>query len=211
MKTIGEVIREFRVKKHFSHSDLERETKIKKEFLVAIEKENWVKLPEYPVVQGFIKNIAEVLSLNKAQAIALLRRDYPPKSLKINPNPDLKEKFTWSPRLTFISGVIVVFLLIIGYLGFQYANFVKAPALTVESPKDGEVVQTERLRVVGKTTPDSTVRVNNQPAFVDESGNFLTEVEVFEGTTEVVIKAVSRSGKETVISRNIVPDLNQSK
>lgn len=187
---------------------LEEKTKIKSEFIEAIEKEEWVKLPEYPVVRGFIKNLSGALGIDPVSAVALLRRDYPPKSinLKVNPKPDIREKFSWSPRLTFLTGIAVVIVAFAAYLAYQYTNFIKPPSLTVEFPSEGEVVRTSRLNVYGKTDQEVTVVINSQPTSVRE-GEFNTVIEINEETKEVVVVAKSRSGKETVIRRNIIPEL----
>ena len=207
MKTLGEALKETRLKKRYSRERLEKETKIKKEFIKAIEDENWEVLPEFPVLTGFVKNIATVLKINLNQTVAFLRRDYPPKSLRINPKPDVANKFSWSPRLTFLAGIITVSLFILGYLVFQYLKFITPPNLTVINPKEEQVVNQLILEVTGKTNPEATIKVNNQPALVDEEGNFTTEIEIFEGTGEVVVKAISRSGKETTVSRKIKVEL----
>lgn len=203
MRTIGLVIKEARVEKNYSRARLEKETRIKKEFIKALEEENWGALPEPPVVQGFVKNIASVLSMNQKQMVAILRRDYPPRSLRVNPKPDVESKFTWSPRLTFLAGVIVVSVIVLAYLGFQYVNFISPPDLSVEFPEEGQVVTQKTLRVSGETGPEAVVKVNNQPVIVNEGGKFTAEIEIFEGTTEVVVKAISRSGKESVVIREI--------
>jgi cytoskeletal protein RodZ len=209
MKTIGQILKKARIKKKVSFEKLEEETKIKVAFIKAIEKEKWDALPERPVVAGFIKNLAQALGVNVKQAVAVFRRDYPPKSLRINPKPDVEKKFSWSPRLTFIVGIVAVILLVIGYLGYQYLSFIAPPRLTVDSPVDGQVVTEDELAVRGLTNPQATLKVNNQPVLVEEDGEFQTDIEVFKGTKEVVVEAQSRSGKTTVIHRKIITELNQ--
>ena len=209
MKSIGEVIKEERTKKKYSRASLEKVTKIKKEFIEAIEKENWETLPEYPVVAGFVKNLAGALKLNEERILAILRRDYPPKILRINPKPDVSEKFTWSPKVTFFVGIVIVSLAILGYLAFQYISFISPPPLIVETPYENQVVNGSNLTVYGKSDADSTITVNNQPVLVDDNGLFSAQIEEFEGTEEVVVVAKSRSGKETVVRRKIKPELNK--
>ncbi len=207
MKTIGKDLKEARVRKKYSRVKLERETKIKKEYIEAIEKEDWQKLPEYPVVAGFVRSIAGVLKIERRQALARLRRDYPPKVLRINPKPDVSEKFTWSPRLTFISGVIGVSLIVLTYIGFQYVGFISPPPLEVSTPLEGVIVKERAIEVFGKTDPEAIVRINNQPVLVEDNGEFKAEIDIYEGTYEIEIKAISRSGKESIIRRKIVPEL----
>jgi cytoskeletal protein RodZ len=206
MKTIGELVKDTRAKKRYSLAKVEDATKIKREFIEAIEKQNWKVLPDYPVVAGFVKNIAQYLGINRNQAVALLRRDYPPQKLSINPKPDVSKEFIWSPRLTFLVGVATIVILVLGYLGFQYSKFIGPPALEVIEPKEGQVVESRSIKVSGKTDSDAVVKANNQPILVNDEGAFVAEVQIFEGTTEIVIKATSRSGKETTIRRMIKPE-----
>jgi len=207
MNTIGSLLKLARVKKRFSLARLESETKIKKDFIKAVEQEDWQVLPDYPVVVGFVKNIANYLGLKETSAVALLRRDYPPQKLSINPKPDVSKQFVWSPKLTFFVGVGIVIAVILGYLGFQYAGFISPPPLNLSQPQEGQVVGSTSLTVSGKTNPEATVKANNQPILVNEDGTFTAEVEIFKGTSEIVVSATSRSGKQTTLRRNIKPEL----
>jgi cytoskeletal protein RodZ len=207
MKTIGKLLKEARVTKRYSLGKVAQKTRIKKEFIENLEKEHWSALPEFPVIVGFVKNISGSLGISTRQAVAFLRRDYPPKPLPINPKPDIGNKFSWSPRLTFLVGVGIVLALILGYLGFQYVKFISPPSLKVDVPKENQTVTSRSLEVAGKTDSDSTVTVNNQSALVEDDGKFQAQISIFEGTTELVVKAISRSGKETVVRRKIIPQL----
>lgn len=209
MKTVGQYIKDARAKKRYSKAKVAKATKIKEDFIEAIEKESWSKLPDFPVVLGFVKSIARTVGAEEKQAIALLRRDYPPnKELRVNPKPDVSDKFRWSPRLTFIAGVAVVLIFTLGYLGFEYYRFVSPPVLSVEVPKENQEIDKSPVTVSGETSSDATIKVNNQPVIVDDSGHFTTEIEINQETTDIVVVAVSRSGKETTVHRNIEPKLN---
>jgi cytoskeletal protein RodZ len=207
MRTIGQFLRASRLSQNLSLEDLSHETRIKKEFIASIEKEEWFKLPEYPVVVGFVKNIASSLALDRTQAIALLRRDYPPKKLAIAPKPDVGREFHWSPRLTFLVGVASVSLLVLGYLGFQYKKFISPPVLIVNEPKEGQQILSSPVEVKGRTDSEATLKVNNQPVIPLENGEFVTEVEVTNETREIVVKSRSRSGKETEVKKTIQVEL----
>lgn len=203
MRTVGRVIRDERKRKNLTVSDLAATTKIKAEFIQAIEKGRWKLLPEYPVVVGFVKNIFKALGMEEGQGAALIRRDYPPNNLPINPKPDIAKEFVWGPRMTFFAGVALFTLTILGYLVFQYISFISPPDLLVDKPAEGEIVTTRNVNVAGSTDPEATVNVNNQPVIIDENGHFESFVEVVPETKEVVIIAKSRSGKESIIKRSI--------
>ncbi len=207
MKTLGVLLKEVRLKKGYSLNKIEGKTKIKRNFIEGVENEDWGALPEFPVVVGFVKNISAALGISSKRAVALLRRDYPPKPLSINPKPDIGNKFSWSPRLTFLVGVGAILVLILGYLGFQYVKFVSPPTLIVYEPTENQVITSTKVDVSGKTDSDATVSVNNQPSLVGDDGKFQTQILIFEGTNEIIIKATSRSGRETVVRRKIKPEI----
>jgi cytoskeletal protein RodZ len=203
MRTIGNVLRNARVEKKISLDKLERRTKIKRAFLQAIENEDWNSLPDYSVVVGFVKSIANSLSLEENKVSAVLRRDYPPKAVTINPKPDVSKRFIWSPRLTFLLGVIAVILFITGYLSYQYLRFVSPPSLDVSLPVELQQVSQDTIKVQGTTDTDATITVNNQPAIVDEDGNFSVDLAVSKDTNQITIVAKSRSGKVTTVVRRV--------
>lgn len=207
MKTIGQLLKEARSKKKYSREKLEKETKIKSSFIEYLEREQWGKLPDYSVVVGFVKSISNTLGIDSNAAVAILRRDYSRKyKVDVNPKPDVERKLSWSPRLTFYLGITIVMIAVLGYLIFQYSNFVAEPKLEVYKPSEGEVIKQREIEVSGITNTDASVLVNNQPVLTDESGNFTAEIEIFEGTEKIEIEATSRSGRKTKVIINIIAD-----
>lgn len=203
MKTIGEILRSERKKIGKTLADLEHETKIKRNYLSALEKEQWTKLPNFPVVVGFVKNIASAVGIDREKAVATLRRDYPPQKIAVNPKPDVREDFKWGPRLTFFILALLTISLIGFYLAFQYWRFQRPPKLTVNSPQENQIVTESNLTVEGVIEDSVSVTVNGQPSQIEEDGKFLLEIEVNEQLSEIEVIARSRSGKETVVKRKI--------
>lgn len=203
MKTIGTLLKSTREAQNMSIRDLSRETKIKVEFLDSLEREAWTKLPELPVTIGFVKNVADALGINREQAVAFLRRDYPPKVLSMLPRERVRSAFRWGPKYSFFVVAGVLLLILGSYLVYQFTSFSSPPKLTVISPTEGEMVNSKNVTVRGVTEETSTVRVNSQPVVVEKDGTFTTEVEVVAQTKEVIVVATSRSGKETTVKRTI--------
>ena len=203
MKTIGQIIAGARAKKRLSFKYLEETTKIKAVFIQAIEKEKWQSLPPFPTVLGFVKSLATTLEVDPNMAVAVLKRDYPPKKLNINPKPDVDSRLWWSPKLTFVVGTGLVILAILGYLGFQYIKFISPPDLTIDSPKENQVVDGGSVLVFGSTDSDAKLTVDNQPVLVDQDGKFSVSIGISSETKEITVMAISRSGKERTIRRTI--------
>jgi hypothetical protein len=57
--------------------------------------------------------------------------------------------------------------------------------------------------VFGTTDTDVKLTIDDQPVLVDQDGKFSVSIGVSLSTKEIVIDAVSRSGKERIISRKI--------
>jgi len=203
MNTIGQILKEARVKKNISLIKLENLTKIKREFILKLEKDDWDNLPEFPVVSGFVKNLANALGISSNNANAILRRDYPPKKLTINPKPDVGGKFSWSPKLTFAVGIGILLVFVLGYLGIEYVKFIKPPELIIDKPVENEQILKNKVKIEGKTTTDAILTVNNQPIIFDQDGKFITEIEITKDTKELKFISISRSGKKTEIIRKI--------
>jgi hypothetical protein len=157
-----------------------------------------------------VKNLADTLDLDRTQAGALFRRDYPKVQAPASPKPDLPVRsVSINPVIGFIVTSLLLAFVVITYLVIQYINFNKAPSLHVDSPTESQVVTENQLTVKGKTDAGATVRVNNQPAFVDDEGNFETQIPLSDKTDnpdksgKIEIQAQSRSGKSTTTTRNI--------
>lgn len=204
MKTIGQIIGMARKEKRYSFENLEEITKIKSSFIEAIENENWKLLPPFPTVLGFVKSISGILDIDEKMAVAVLKRDYPPSKISPNPKPDISSKPVWNPKLTFFIGVGAIVVLVTVYLGIQYFNFISPPKIDLQSPIENQTVVGDSVLVFGSTEIDAKVTANNEPVLVDDDGNFSVSLEVSPETNSVVVKAISRSGKETIIERKIV-------
>jgi len=197
MTTIGQILKSARISKNISLAEIEKETKIKSSFIKLIESNSWDELPAFPVVSGFVKNLAIYLDISPESANAFLRRDYPPKKIAVTPKPDMENKLTWSPKLTFAIGIAALLVVVLGYLGYEYIKFIRPPELEIVSPYNNQVVISSSVIVSGKTTTDVMLTVNNQPVIVDQNGNFVTEIKVDKDTSSLKFVAVSRSGKTT--------------
>lgn len=204
MKTIGELIKSARVRKKYSIKSLGETTRIKGDFISAIETGDWANLPNFSTTLGFIKSIAGNLGIQEKTAVAFFKRDYLPKKQNLNPKPDITQKFVWSPKLSFTLGISFIILVVLGYLVLQYLRFISAPKLTIQTPIENTAIEGRYIVVSGKTDTDAKVVVNNQPVLVDSDGKFVVGLEVSPETKEIIITATSRSGKMTEVKRDIL-------
>lgn len=208
MRTVGEVLKEEREKKLFSLEEVEKNTKIRKELLEALEKGQYTKLPPLTFIQGFIKNYSRFLGLNTEKLLAIFRREFsegkhPPRILETFSNPVDKSRFRFTPARALGTLVLILAAAFFVYLWFEYRFLVGGPFLEVNQPEDQFSSSSVTIEVVGRTDPEAKVAVNNQEIRVDPVGRFAQEIELSESINTVVINATSKSGKTTKIQRTV--------
>lgn len=208
MRTVGQILKETRITQHYTLEDIEKHTKIRKELLEALEADDYSKLPPPTFIQGFIKNYGRLLGLDTLKLLAIWRRGFeeskhPPHVMESFSNPINRNKLRITPRRV-VGGVLVLIVLVFfGYLWIEYRQFVGAPSLMVDSPKDGQTVETPDVLVEGQTEPEVKVSVNNQDIGVDKSGHFQEDIKLSSNTNQVVVVATSKFGQSAKIERTV--------
>lgn len=209
MATVGELLKSSRIAQNITLSQVEQATKIRVSFLKNLEEGDYQLLPSSAYARGFIKNYAEFLGLSVEPLLARLRRelhDYPRSSKHPSLLPQGVHSELASPRFRVTGIFLLVTVLIAGlflYLLFQYRGFLGSPTLTIDTPGQHEVVRGTAITVVGKTDPDTTVKINNEFVEVLSDGKFQKTLTLFKGTFTLSITAINRFGRQSITTRTI--------
>jgi len=173
---------------------------------VALEADDYSKLPPSTFVQGFIKNYAKFLKLDSEKVLAVFCLEFSDKKHK----PYVMDAFVSTvekPRLTPAKVLWAVVLLIVlsffGYLWIQYRQFVGAPALSLTAPSDQMTIDIPELKVEGKTDPEVKVSVNSQNIPVSPDGSFSESITLSSQVNKITITASSKFGQKTTIERTV--------
>lgn len=202
MKTPGDLLKEKRLLKELSLETVAAKTKIKLEYLEAIENSDFSLLPSSTFAKGFLRNYASFLYLNPDTIVAMFRRDYTenakgeiiPRGL-VTPLGTKPKYFTVNMILTTLA--IIAFL---GFLSFQLFIWWSLPKIKLISPQNGDTYG-EKVTFKGTTAMDATVKVDTQQVIVDPSGQFTLDLIYPSGTHTVIIESTSRRGKSTLVER----------
>ena len=214
-KTIGVLLREKRREKGMSIEQIAEITKIRAEYLTALENSLYTKFPSEVYLKGFLKNYAKFLGIGSDQALALYRRENVVKQTKkkndlIEKIKDKSSKIVITPNrlIAVISGVLLISLLV--YLSSYFGTILKKPSLRITAPitidTEGEfsfTTQDETVEIVGQLDTNAKVSINGQeisPATVttfSKTFNLSSDINAF------IIKAVSPFGRESQITLNV--------
>lgn len=208
MKTVGQMLKEARLKKGLSLEDIERETKIRIQFLKAIEQDEYHKLPSLAYAKGFIKNYSQCLGIHGARIMAFFRRQ-----IQETPRSSLLPRGVSEPlnaplfRLTPTNFIAFILCTIVGvlfvYFVAQYRNLKYPPALVIESPQENAVVTEQRIDVIGRTDEDATITIQGISVLVRDDGKFLEHIVLEEGLNTITVEATSRYGKKITETRAV--------
>ena len=199
MKSIGQILQAGRLAKKIDISDVARITRIRSQFLQALEADDYSLLPSSTVARGFIKNYAQFLNISTEQILAIFRRYF-------GENPEGKivprglaspigEYSLWTPKTTVIAIVICLLTLFGTYLIYQFRTMISAPTLTILRPFDKYKTNQESIEIVGATDPEAVLSVNNQLVALDKGGTFRFRIPLALDTNTVTIIAASKFGK----------------
>jgi len=124
MRTVGEILKEARIKKRIDFGEIEEATKIRRKYLEALEANDFAKIGQVITVRGFIKNYAEYLGLDSSSLLAIFRRDYTQDEggqvvIKGMAEPLSQPWFTWNPKRAFVAAVGLIFVLLGLFLGWH--------------------------------------------------------------------------------------------
>lgn len=203
MVPLGQRLHNARVARKLTLEEIAATIKIKPQFLAAIERGEYHKLPSPAYAQGFVKNYASFLGFPKSEVTALFRREFDArKAYKVLPDSFAKRQDFPGRRIRMQQSllvVVVIFIFFLAYLGYQYRSFYLPPSLTVNTLKQSA----QEVVISGRTDSNATVSINNQIVPLNASGAFSKTLTLFPGKTVITVIARNRLGKETIIQKTI--------
>lgn len=204
MTTVGEILKNARIKKNLDLVAVEKITRIRLKFLLALENNEFEKLPPGTFAKGFIKNYAAHLGLPVDETLAFYRRQVNEEKITVLPKKRATiGRFSLTPQFFTISSIGALLIIFFAYLIFSYFQFAGTPSLILSSPNNNSVVKEDQIELIGKTDPEATLFINDQAVSVTENGSFDVKVPLQPGINSLTIKAVNKYKRQTTIIRNI--------
>ncbi|MBN2552030.1 MAG: helix-turn-helix domain-containing protein [Spirochaetales bacterium] len=111
MESVGQKLRETREQHNFSIEQVARDTHISKQYLEALEQENFATIPGETYIIGFLRNYAEYLSLNPEEIVNLY------KNIQIQEQPLPMTELLEPVRPRGLSRILVLAVIVLAVLG----------------------------------------------------------------------------------------------
>ncbi len=199
MKSVGQLLQSGRLVKKMDIADVARITRIRSQFLLALEADDYSKLPGNTVARGFIKNYSQFLGLPVEQILAVFRRDFMENPQgRIIPRgmtTTVTDVSIWTPKTTGIAIVIMLATLFGGYMFYQYRILTGVPPLSIIHPIDQYKTTEDSVEIIGVTDPQATLAVNGQLVALDRGGTFRFRVPLDSEVNKISVTVASKYGK----------------
>jgi len=210
-ETLSEYLLAVRENLGLSREEVSRQTGIKLKFLENLESGDFKALPAEVYVLGFLSQLAKFYSVDPSVLNDQYKKEQgiqrhlakPAGLLASSEYKKFLNKIVITPKvLSLFLGVLFV-LLTVGYIIWQVWSINKTPGLQILEPANNSVIAGAFVTVRGSTDPGMIVSVNDQNIFVDNNGNFNTQLGLTPGPKEIVISAKNRFDKSVSKTVNI--------
>jgi len=209
VKSLEEELTEARLALGLSLTSVERKIGIGREYLEAIEKSEWQKLPGEIYARNFLKRYASFLGI---EAKGILKKF----------GEEIKQQTFWAegidqrrfgirpvrflswPKILKNIALAAGVLVVIVYLGMQIWSLLKPPSLKILYPEDGMVISSGAVKVLGKVEDESWVAINGEEVAVDKAGFFTIDINLNKGLNIIKFEAKRKNRRATEIYRRLV-------
>lgn len=198
-ESLGEKLRQKREEKNISIKEASDELKIPIEYLSAIEKEDWSKIPGEIYIKNFLKTYCDFLSIHFGLSFNYYKKQKEQNSLKKQEIKENKLK-NFANSITphrFRSFLFVVVLLFfLGYIYYETSNYIKPPKLEIFQPNKDYVTKDNLVTILGKTDEEALLYINGQNIALEDDGVFSIEVKLKYGLNNFEIISQRKHGRQ---------------
>lgn len=204
MLSVGQILRQERIKKGYPLSLIEKQIKVREKFLKAVEDNNWQFFSSKIYITGIIKNYASFLRLDYKKILAFFRREY--ESID-----DMKFKkkvasayLVSDTKRIMIALIILISLFFFVYFGYQMVLYLSPPNLVIVEPKSTLFKHIDKIKIVGKTEKDASITIFGDRIYQNKEGFFEYDFPLQIGQNNLRIEIMGANGKKIVATKTFV-------
>jgi len=201
MLTVGEILKNQRLKKDLSLKEISKQIKVKEDYLRALESNQWSIFPSKVYIEGVIKSYSSFLGLNYKKVLPFFYRDYDDKESITFKKRVADEYFTPQIKNTFRALTFVLIFIFFGYFLYQIKLFFTPPKLILLSPKGDTFYNEKIIKIVGKTEKETEITIFGERIYPTRDGLFEYDFPLKKGKNELVIELIGANGRKTVFKK----------
>lgn len=200
-ESLGEKIKKRREALGFSREQTAREIQAPLKYIQALEEDSYQVFPAKIYAAGFLKKMLRTLKINEPEEILReFDREWGVRTYRKNTISPLRgvnsKSLQITPKRLSLAAGIILFLLVIVFLGLQFKNFISAPKINLQSPSDQKIFYEPLAQIQGKTEKESLLTMNGREIKIDPEGNFDEKIELTPGLNTLEFLVKNKFGKE---------------
>jgi cytoskeletal protein RodZ len=204
-ETLGQVFKRYREAEELKIEQIEKETKISRRMLLALENDDYAILPDEFFTKNIIKIYAQFLTLDPNKLLALHDKNIKNYAAKDNlPSKSKPVKEILTPQKVKLILIGAAVLVLLGYMVFQINKVFEPPQLIIYSPDKDLAISENYIEISGKTEKEARVFINEKEIFLNYQGEFKAMLDLQKGMNLIKITAIKKMSKENTIYREIL-------
>lgn len=218
VQNLGDLLREKRKKLQLDIKQVADDTKIRAEYIIALEAGDFAKFPANVYAKGFLKKYAKYLGISPERAAAMYRRENSKAQKDALQSTDFIRQRFKTASFTFNTNNLitaVIILLIVGFAGYiiyTASSILQNPALEITAPVTGQagnsltyITDEEILKLEGEVEIGSTLALNGSEVNVNNLQQFeLNDLPLNVGENRFQLVAKSQLGRKSVIDLLVI-------
>ncbi|MFA5754632.1 MAG: helix-turn-helix domain-containing protein [Patescibacteria group bacterium] len=205
-ESLGEKLRQARRLKNLRLEEAAQLTKIRGDYLMALEEERFDHLPAGLYGKNFLREYAIFLGLDVREIMKDLESElaYAPKDDPFSQKIVKKHKFIIFPKIIRNLIIFLAIAVCFIYLIFYFKRVVTPPGLTITEPADNLITEANSFVIKGLTEREAEVTINGELVLNNDGGKFYQPVNLKQGQNNIIIKAKKKYSRENTVTRQIL-------
>lgn len=192
MLTVGNLLKKAREHSGKHIDEIAQTIKIKPDYLLKIEQNDFSEFNSSTFVKGFIRSYASYLGLDAENIVALFRRQIGEEDVPLKARKTLikQQSILISPSTLMSIAIVLFFVGLFGFLLSQFYKLQQSPTLTIVQPTESIfTADTSTYEIKGLTEENTLVSVNGAQINLREDSTFTLPVELKEGDNSFTFEA----------------------
>ena len=199
MLTIGQILKDARLKRNLTLQEVEKHIKIREKYLKALEENRWEVFPSQVYIIGIIKTYTSFLNLDTEKILAFFRRDYEKKE-EINFKRRISSFYlTPDSKRIFAGAIFLIFFTLFFYFAWQFQKLISPPKITFLSPQTRYFFTEKKILIRARVEKETIVNIFGERVYPNHEGIIEYELPLKKGENPLLIELIGSNGKKAIV------------
>ena len=199
MLTVGQILKNARLKRNLTLQEVEKNIKIREKYIKALEENRWEIFPSRVYIIGVIKTYTSFLNLDTNKILAFFRRDYEKKE-EINFKKKISSFYLIpDSKRIFYGAILLIFFVLFFYFAWQFQKLISPPKITFLSPQKRYFLTEKKILIKAKVEKETIVNIFGERVYPNNEGVIEYELPLKKGENLLLIELIGANGKKAVV------------